>query len=291
MTPELQKLSDSLVGEIVKAFGLPRKPFMNRLLHPFFHRATDRLSALGVDFDWTVENDNIATAAENLLRGFCQPIRASGTGNIPAEGPVLIVSNHPGTYDSLVLFSQVKRLDVRFISSRIPFVKALPNASRHFIFVTMDPGDRVAGVRQALRHLQGGGVILLFGSGHIDQDPSVYDPGETIQQIEKWWPSAEFLINKAPDTKLVLSIISHVVSLRWARHPITWLRRGDVDRRRLAQLGQLVQQLLFDRNGKSNDSRHGFPPSRARARAGTGMAVPLQTLRPPPQFDFPIFSD
>jgi hypothetical protein len=244
MTPDLRTLSDFLIGEIVKAFGLPRKPFTTRLLRPFFHGATDRLAALGLDFDWTVQNDNIATAAENLLRGFCHPVRASGTGNIPAEGPLLVVSNHPGTYDSLVLFSQVKRPDVRFIGSRIPFVVALPHASQHFIFVTLNPRDRVAGIRQAIRHLRAGGAVLVFGSGHIDPDPSVYNPAGTLQHIQRWWPSAEFLLNKVPDTKLVLSVISHVVSPHWAWHPITWLRRGDVDRRRLAQLGQLVQQLL-----------------------------------------------
>jgi hypothetical protein len=244
MIPDIRSLSDSLISEIVKSFGLPRTKTANRLVRPFFHSATDRLAELGLTFDRTVAERDIATASRDLLAGFSYPVRAVGTENIPSEGPVLIVSNHPGTFDGLVLFSQITRPDVRFIGSRIPFIQALPHASQHFIFVTIDSHERMAGVRQALRHLRGGGTVAVFGSGHIDPDPSVYDSGEAVSHIQKWWPSAEFLLNLVPDTKLILSTISHVVSPRWAHHPITWLRRGEVNRRRLAELGQLVQQLL-----------------------------------------------
>jgi len=242
--PSLASLSDALIGEVVKAFGVRRSPRTLRLFRPFFHRATDRLAALGLNFDTAVAEAGPAAAARDLLAEFCHPVRASGAENIPLEGPTLIVSNHPGTYDSLALFSQVARPDLRFISSSIPFVKALPHASQRFIYVTIDAHARTAGVRQALRHLQNGGSVALFGSGHIDPDPAVYDPQDSLAHIQGWWPSVEFLLNKAPSTNLVISMVSQVVSPRWARHPITWLRRKGVDRRRLAELGQLIQQLL-----------------------------------------------
>ncbi len=173
MTPDIQFLSDSLIAEIVKDFGFPKSNVLNHLFHAFFHRATDRLAALGLTFDRTVAENGTAAAARNLLAGFCHPVHAIGAEAIPGDGPTLIVSNHPGTFDSLVLLSQVNRPDVRFISSSIPCIKALPHASRHFIFVTKDPYERMTGVRQAVRHLKSGGTIVIFGSGHIDPDPSV----------------------------------------------------------------------------------------------------------------------
>ena len=244
MNADISQLSDLLIGEIVKDFGLPRSAMINQTFHPFFHRATDRLARLGVEFDRTVVEAGIPAAARGLLANFCQPVRTFGSMQVPPDGPLLVLSNHPGTYDSLVLFSQVNRRDARFISSSIPFVMAFPNASRHFIFATRDMHQRMGVVRQAIQHLQSGGAVLLFGSGHIDPDPGVYAPAAAAAQIGNWWHSAELLLKKVPETRLVLSIISHVVSPGWAHHPITWLRRQELDRRRLAELGQLVEQLL-----------------------------------------------
>lgn len=69
-------------------------------------------------------------------------------------------------------------------------------------------------------------MILVFDSGNIYPDPSVCDPDETIQLFQKWWPSAEFLPNKVPNTKLVVSITSQIISPRGVRYPITLLLRG-----------------------------------------------------------------
>ena len=275
--PDIQTLSDFLVSEIIIAAGLPDTPFLDRLFRPLFHRATDRLARLGWAFNRTVAEQGTAPAARDLLAEFCHPVQAVGTGNIPLEGPLLVVSNHPGAFDTLVLFSQVARPDVCLISSEIPFIRALPQASRHFIFVSFDPFNRMAGIRQALRHLRGGGAILLFGSGIVDPDPSVYPPADALDHVHKWWPSAEFLLDRLPGANLVLATVSHVLSPRWARHPVTWLRRGGVDRRKLAEFGQVIQQLLGPgRKYLSPRVRFSRPCSveTLQREAGTGKVMP-----------------
>jgi hypothetical protein len=40
-------------------------------------------------------------------------------------------------------------------------------------------------------------------------------------------------------------VVSGVVSAHWARHPITFLRRKQIDKQRLAEFGQVITQLLF----------------------------------------------
>ncbi|PIY69215.1 hypothetical protein COY90_01990 [Candidatus Roizmanbacteria bacterium CG_4_10_14_0_8_um_filter_39_9] len=39
----------------------------------------------------------------------------SKIGNVPEDGPLLIISNHTGVFDSLLLFSQISRADFHFI--------------------------------------------------------------------------------------------------------------------------------------------------------------------------------
>jgi hypothetical protein len=44
---------------------------------------------------------------------------------------------------------------------------------------------------------------------------------------------------------VVVTIVSGIVSPRWARHPVTWLKRIAWQKRRLAEFGQVIQQLFF----------------------------------------------
>jgi hypothetical protein len=40
------------------------------------------------------------------------------------------------------------------------------------------------------------------------------------------------------------AVVSGVVSRQWSRHPVTWLRKEPIDRQRLAEFGQVIQQIL-----------------------------------------------
>jgi hypothetical protein len=232
-----------LLYEIVGAFGF-RRESLHWLFRPIFRRVTDRLAVIGVTFDRLVREEGFPKAAEWALTNWCTDVTQRGAEAVPAEGPLLVISNHPGTYDSIIVASRLGRRDICYISGDIPFLKHMPDAHKHFFFVSQDdPYDRMAALRGALRHLQAGGSLLLFGAGHIDPDPAVY--GDAVEHIERWSASIDVFLRKVPGVRVMLSIVSSVVSPKWARSPITWLRRDGVDRRRLAEFGQVVTQLLF----------------------------------------------
>ena len=46
-----------------------------------------------------------------------------------------------------------------------------------------------------------GGAVLLYGFGHIDPDPAVYDDAPAI--IEKWSPSIDLFLRMVPETKAI----------------------------------------------------------------------------------------
>ncbi|MBU4224955.1 MAG: hypothetical protein KKC71_03955 [Chloroflexi bacterium] len=243
MDADIKALSDSLIYEILNALGLPKTESLHRTLLPLFHKATDKLAIIGVTFDRLVAEAGFPKAAEWALSNWCRGVKARGSQHVPADGPLLVVSNHPGTYDSLVITSQLKRDDIRIISSDIPFLKKLPHAHQYFFFISLDTQERMLGARAAIRHLQGGGAVLIYGSGHIDPDPAVST--EAVRHIDLWSQSIDLFLRFVPETRLLLTIVSHAVAAKWARSPITWLRRKSLDKLRLAGFCQVLQQLFF----------------------------------------------
>ena len=240
---DIQILSDSLVKEIVNAVGLPNNASTQEVFERLFHKATERLATIGVTTDRIIARSGLPTGAEWMYSNWCRKVTARGEESIPREGPLLIVSNHAGTYDSLIITSQIGREDLKIISSDIPFFKKLPNIDKHLIFLSDKTNDRVAATRSGIRQLKNGGAFLIFGTGLIDPDPEVYPDAD--KQIERWSPSIDLFLQTVPDARVVITIISGVLSKRWGHHPITWLRRVDWQKRRLAEFGQVIQQLLF----------------------------------------------
>jgi hypothetical protein len=243
MDAEISALSESLVNELVGAVALPRTAFWHNLTWKLFRKVTDHLATLGVTFDRLVDSDGLPIGSDWVLSHFCNPIPLRGAQHIPLTGPLLVVSNHPGAYDGLVIFSKLVRTDIRWISSEIPFLEKLPHVHKHILFASRtDALNRMSVMRGAIRHLQSGGALVYFGAGHRDPDPAVYP--HAGKMMENWLEGIDFFFKHVPDLQLLPSVVSGVVSKKWARHPLTWLRRKEIDKHRLAEFGQVITQLL-----------------------------------------------
>jgi hypothetical protein len=245
VTPDGFALRDALTDEIIRAFGLPKTAGLHRIFSKLLLRFIDPFSLGGMTFDRMVAQEGFRKAALWLLTMFCSNITVHGLENIPLKGPLLLVSNHPGTIDVLLIMAMLIRKDVKHISNDIPFLKCLPGTSSYLIYGarTKDIYKRMSAVRAGIRHLQSGGLLFLMGSGIIDPDPEVYaDAGE---YLDLWSPSIDLFLRKVPETKVLVTIVSGVLSPSWGHHPITWLRRAGRRKRLLAELGQVAQQLLF----------------------------------------------
>lgn len=240
---EIRLLSDALILEIVNAIGLPKTERVSRLFRPLFHKPADRLAVMGATADRMIATDGFPAAAAWMLDHWCSRVSAHGTQTIPPAGPLLVISNHAGSYDTFVITAQLRRQDLKLIASDVPFLKNLPHASEHLIFLSEDTRDRMTAARAGMRHLKAGGALLLYGTGLIDPDPEVYPHPEAW--IEKWLPSIDLFLRTVPETNVLLSIVSGVVARRWAHHPITRLMRIDWQQRRLAEFSQVIQQLFF----------------------------------------------
>ena len=242
MNSHVSLLSESLVDEIVAAVGLPRTRVTHSVFRGMFRQVTDRLAYLGASFDQITKERGLPAASTWALTHFCTGYQVHGAEHIPQGGPLLVVSNHPGTYDSLVLFANLAGHKIRCVANVIPFLNHLPHVRKHILVAPRDDArERMLVLRAAVRHLQEGGTLVYFASGHRDPDPAVYSGSELM--FDGWLNVFDMFFEYVQGLRVQPSIISSVVSADWARHPITWLRRKQIDKQRLAEFGQVIAQL------------------------------------------------
>lgn len=242
---ELQRLNESLLIEVVKILGLPRTDGWRSLCGLLFGRGLRNLAEIGLTFDQMLVEHGLRDASEWALTHWCRGILARGQENVPAQGPLLVISNHPGAYDALVIASRLPRPDLRIIASDLPFFHALDNLSRRIFFIPFnvrDAAGRMAGMLSAVRYLKDGGAVLLMGSGTIDPDPAVY-PG-ALENLQRWTEAANLFLRFVPQTRVLLAAVSHILHPKWTRHPLTWFQRGGMEKRRVAEFCQVIQQLF-----------------------------------------------
>ncbi len=272
---EIQHVSDSLLVDILKVLGLPRTDGWRSLCALLFGKATQRLADIGLTFDQMIVEKGLRKAAEWSLTHWCRDILIRGRENVPEKGPLLVVSNHPGAYDALVISAQLPRPDLHIIASDLPIFHSLNNLSQRIFFIPFNTNNatgRMAGMLSAVRYLKDGGAVLLMGSGTIDPDPAVY-PG-ALEYLQRWTDAASLFLRFVPQTRVLLSAVSHIVSPRWARHPLTWLQRGGMEKRRIAEFGQVLQQL-FRPGSLYVSPRLSFSPALTAAELGNS---PRDTL-------------
>ena len=211
-------LKKEITIEILAAFGLPKGDFWQSIVGTWLRKPTTRFSEIFAKLDQDVAAFGLTEAVTRMLPNFVSKTKAFGAENIPAEGPLLVTSNHPGTYDALSIVANAPRDDFKVIVGGMPFLKKLPITSRHLIHSDrLNNNVRANVVRSSIRHLQAGGAVLIFPSGQIDPDPAVL-PG-AIDALQKWSKSIAIMLRRAPDTQLLTTITSGVLHERFTRSP------------------------------------------------------------------------
>jgi hypothetical protein len=242
--PLTDVLTENLIYEMAKALALPQTPWIRKIIASLTGRAIREFSGLASQLDCVVEQEGIAGGACWLLPRFVKGHSACGAENIPPVGPLVIASNHPAYVDSVVISAHIPRRDYKVIIGEIPFFKHLPSINKNAIFAP-DPTDgmgRMQVIRDVIRHLKNGGAILIFPRGSIEPDPAWMPHPEA--EFDQWSRSVEIFLKHVPQTQVLVTIVSDVISKRAMRHPITWFRKARPDRQRLAFMYQFIQQII-----------------------------------------------
>ena len=238
---ELASLS---VAEIVDAAGLRGAPsavrrFVEALAQVPSRRLGDRLAR----FDADVAAHGLTVAARSVMRAF--GARVEVVGRAPASGAVLVITNHPGAYDSLATMTALGRDDVALVASERPFLRAMPHVSEHLVFVadSRTRGGavaRAAGLRAALAWLGAGRVLVQYGAGAIEPDLRFAAAGDEV--LGAWSAGTGVMVDRAlkMGASIVPALVSGVHSARAKRLPfVRW-----AERRGITTIAPLVQATL-----------------------------------------------
>jgi hypothetical protein len=241
---DVQLLNESLLFEIGRAMALPQTDNVKAIVRLMFGTATQKFSRLVMQFDREIAQHGSAAGARWLLPQFVAGYEAQGEDMIPGDRPLLIVSNHPASYDGMLISAFVNRPDYKIIIGEIPPYRYLPHISQHVIFSgpVNNTFRRMQTVRNAIRHLRDAGALLIFPRGAIEPDPAFMPNPDA--EFGKWSRSLKIFLERVPSTRVLVTMISGVIARTAMRHPITWFRRSRPDRQRLAFMYQLIRQVL-----------------------------------------------
>lgn len=235
----LDVLTDINIDDLLDAAGL--RSWQRTPLRHLFRAPARRFAQLAHAFDQRVGAQGLAAGSAWLLQQMTAGLDLGGSSQVPGSGPLLLLANHPGMTDTVALLSALaRRPDLRVVAADRPFLRALPCVARSLILLPEDGGGHLAVLRAATAHLQQGGALLSFPAGRIEPDPVTAGPGRALRALDHWSHSAALLLRRVPQAQWLVALVGNVVSADAQRHPLTWLRRSEADKEKLAAALQVA---------------------------------------------------
>ena len=113
----------------------------------------------------------LAEASTALCARYGGKVVAEGLHHIPADGPLLLVSNHPGMFDTLAIYATLPRSDIRALARPQPLLGLLSSLAPNLLMLPDEGAGRAGGLRQILQSLRAGGALLIYPAGHLEPEP------------------------------------------------------------------------------------------------------------------------
>ncbi len=239
---QLEWLIQINLDDFCAAFGVSQHPALAWSLKKLLRPAARRFARQIIDFDQEVLELGLEAASRQFMASYGQGMEVTGQERLPASGPLLVLANHPGLTDTLALFANIPRPDLRIIALERPFLHAMPETASRLIFVPPGSDGRLDVIRSVAGHLRQGGAVLTFPAGEIEPDPA-YLPG-AIASLNSWSTSLALFVHLSPETRVVPAVVSAVYSPHALRHPISRLRRQPKDRETLAANLQILVKSI-----------------------------------------------
>ncbi len=262
---------EKIIDEILYALGFPRHGIMRRALGPLFRYPAGRFGRIIARADDAIRISGLCGGARRIMADLELQASVRGAENIPGDGPLLVVSNHPGAYDSVVIMSCIPRKDLKVILSDVAFTRAFAAARHHFIYAPLDTAGRMAAFRTSLGHLKNGGALLIYAHDEVEPDPDL-SPG-AMESIGEWSRSIEIMLRAVPNAWLQLTMASGILMSRFLNNPLVRIRRSAPKRQKLAEFFQVSRQMISPRSVRPH-------PRVSFAAPVKGMDLPQNDMMP-----------
>jgi 1-acyl-sn-glycerol-3-phosphate acyltransferase len=224
--------AETLVGQ---SAGL-RVEVVRRLMRPVANHVAGRF----VSYDRALGESGMYQGSSWIVDDATGGLAVEGRERVPDRGPLLVVSNHPGLSDAVGLIAALEREDAWIVTANYPFLRAMRLASRRFLFVSDDGGDRLSAFRRIVARLRSGETVVVFPAGGLELDPALSRVA-ALASLATWSRSIELLARVARETIVIPAVVRGVVSRSAFDHPLAKRRGGLRERQRMATLLQLAR--------------------------------------------------
>jgi hypothetical protein len=272
MPSQLDTLTQINLDDLVSSFGWEQQPLLASTLRRIFLKPAQKFAQQMVDFDNSVGKTSLAHASRQMIRQrYVHDVRVHEREHVPANGPALFLSNHPGMTDTISLFLAIGRSDLNIIALHRPFLASLTNTAKNLFFIEDEPAKRLNAIRQISTHLRAGHAGLTFPAGKIEPDPEVYTGA--LDSLHNWVDSAGAFVRLAKDTQIVPVLVSGVIWQKTARHWLTRLKRTRSEREKFAAALQLLAMVTRDARPTTVHVRFAKPITLAEVGSTGAQAI------------------
>lgn len=238
-----QEFEDRIVtialNEIAATAGFRPAERGARLLRPLINKPLYKFAKLFAQVDEMVGEGGLQPGLAWALPHFTQGHVAIHAEKIPNDGPVLVISNHPGGTETLALPASLPKREIYLVTNPLPFLRALPNIQKYAVFVT--EGNPVDAIFKTARLLKAGKLVTLFPQGYLEPDPALL-PGADLG-IESWSASIGLFLKSVPGLVVVPTIVSEVLNKKAYQNLLLKPFRTQFLRQKMANYLQVVTKL------------------------------------------------
>ena len=237
------RLYRAMSSSVVDAFCF-RNPLINALLHVACAPFALELTRIGLKMEGIIARDgHLKGASAWLVDIASQRIDIRGAGRIPRNGPLLLVGNHAGLGDAHAILRASPRRDTLLLAHDFGILPGLAQFRQYVIVV--DEARPQAALRQSIRHLRGGGSLLLFPRGQIEPDPAL-DLDAALESLSDWTRSIDLFARHVPGLAITPVAVAGFLSRRALRNPLLRFYRDRDKRHFLAATFQMMFAFYRD---------------------------------------------
>lgn len=261
--PLVQSLEDALMADVLECVAPQRYPWIKGLWKALLRPAVRRFCTLAAAFDHTVASIGFCRAATQWAPRLMPSYWVFGAEHIPNQGPLLLLANHPGTFDLLLLAACLPRNDFKTIASDRPFFRALTATSAYLIFSSrVDLRAKANVIRHAIQHLENGGVLVVLPAGRLEPDPG-YQPTAALQALRQWSESVKIFISRVPHAHIQVAMMGGLVLPDLMQHPLVRWQKSAYNALVTAEVLQIWRQFMMNKPTPLSPRIHFGRPQKA----------------------------
>ena len=243
-TPPIDEIAKEVVRDVSQVFKVNSDSWWYWVWQKLLMIPASKFAEFMRSADLKVGMKSMWEAARDLLHRYSGGCEVDGGLHLPKEGPLLVISNHPGATDSLAALALLERPDVHMVANARPTLEVLPNTSEHMVYLDKKTPDRMMSLRNMIHLLEDGQAVIILPRGNIEPEPSLY-PG-ALESLKHWSESLGIFLSRVPDTNLQLILSQNVLTPQAWHHPLTKMGKTESRKHEIAMILQLIIQSLFN---------------------------------------------